>query len=121
MKFLVVTIPALDQNNNMRTTLKVERFEAAYQKAVKEVKEILTCLIESISPGKESSRHDFDQSTGKNFVLTLIFRCFQNPEANYFTLEELKPIIEWSMKRRLFVILDKIYDMTIYDEVNQKA
>ncbi|KAI1711660.1 aminotransferase class I and II domain-containing protein [Ditylenchus destructor] len=40
----------------------------------------------------------------------------QNPEGRFFTLDELRPIVKWALSKKLFVILDEIYDLTIYDQ-----
>uniref|UniRef100_A0A914D017 Aminotransferase class I/classII domain-containing protein n=1 Tax=Acrobeloides nanus TaxID=290746 RepID=A0A914D017_9BILA len=38
-----------------------------------------------------------------------------NPEGIYYTRQELKPIVEWAVKHDLFILLDEIFDLTIYD------
>uniref|UniRef100_A0A914EMD1 Aminotransferase class I/classII domain-containing protein n=1 Tax=Acrobeloides nanus TaxID=290746 RepID=A0A914EMD1_9BILA len=38
-----------------------------------------------------------------------------NPEGGYYTRNELKPIVEWAVKHDLFIVLDEIFDLTIYD------
>ncbi|KAI6213765.1 ACC synthase-like protein [Aphelenchoides besseyi] len=40
----------------------------------------------------------------------------QNPEGDYFSIDELRPIIKWALEKKIFVILDEIYDLGIYDE-----
>ncbi|KAI1701386.1 aminotransferase class I and II domain-containing protein [Ditylenchus destructor] len=75
-----------------RTELHVERFEKAYQEG---------------------------QKVGKVRAITLVNP--QNPEGGYFSLEELRPIVEWALKKDLYIVLDEIYDLSIYDEdPNQK-
>uniref|UniRef100_A0A7E4VZA2 Aminotran_1_2 domain-containing protein n=1 Tax=Panagrellus redivivus TaxID=6233 RepID=A0A7E4VZA2_PANRE len=40
----------------------------------------------------------------------------RNPDGGVATLAELKPIIDWAIKKRnLFVILDEIYNLLVYD------
>uniref|UniRef100_A0A7E4VWX0 Aminotran_1_2 domain-containing protein n=1 Tax=Panagrellus redivivus TaxID=6233 RepID=A0A7E4VWX0_PANRE len=70
--------------------LKVERFEDAYQAA---------------------------RLRGKNVRAILLVNP-RNPDAGYFTLDELKPIVDWAVKEHnLFVILDEIYDLSVYDPI----
>lgn len=47
----------------------------------------------------------------------------QNPGGSYHTLDELRPIIKWAVKRGIFVILDEIYDLTVYnpDKVHYRS
>jgi len=40
----------------------------------------------------------------------------QNPEGCYFSIEELRPVVAWALEKKLFVILDEIYDLAVYDE-----
>lgn len=42
----------------------------------------------------------------------------QNPEGGYFSLDEIRPIVKWALSRNLYVVLDEIYDLTIYDEID---
>ncbi|KAI6236801.1 ACC synthase-like protein [Aphelenchoides besseyi] len=83
-----IRIVAALSDDGKRTELKVERFEEAYQKAV--------------------------QNGQKVRALTLVNP--QNPEGDYFSIDELRPIIKWALEKKIFVILDEIYDLGIYDE-----
>uniref|UniRef100_A0A7E4VU61 Aminotran_1_2 domain-containing protein n=1 Tax=Panagrellus redivivus TaxID=6233 RepID=A0A7E4VU61_PANRE len=39
-----------------------------------------------------------------------------NPDGGYFGLDEIKPIVDWAVKEHnLFVVLDEIYDLSVYD------
>ncbi|KAI1712282.1 aminotransferase class I and II domain-containing protein [Ditylenchus destructor] len=49
-------------------------------------------------------------------VRALMITNPQNPEGRFFTLDELRPIVKWAISKKLFVILDEIYDLTIYDQ-----
>lgn len=40
----------------------------------------------------------------------------QNPDGCYFTLNQLKPIIDWALNKNLFIILDEVYNLCIYEE-----
>ncbi|KAI6186817.1 ACC synthase-like protein [Aphelenchoides besseyi] len=80
-------VTALSEDGK-RTELKVERFEEAYQRAL--------------------------QNGHKVRALTLVNP--QNPEGDYFSIDELRPIIKWALEKKIFVILDEIYDLSIYDE-----
>ncbi|CAK5023309.1 unnamed protein product [Meloidogyne enterolobii] len=43
----------------------------------------------------------------------------QNPDGCYFTLDQLKPIIDWALNKNLFIILDEVYNLCIYEEEEQ--
>ncbi|CAD5232082.1 unnamed protein product [Bursaphelenchus xylophilus] len=82
----IAVVPALSDDQT-HTELKVERFEKAYQEA---------------------------SLKGKVRAITIVNP--QNPEGCYFSQDELRPVIQWALSKKLFVILDEIYDLTIYDE-----
>ncbi|KAL3075485.1 hypothetical protein niasHS_011992 [Heterodera schachtii] len=82
-------VPALSEDGT-RTELRAERFEEVYQ---------------------EIMQH---QQQGKVRAIMLVNP--QNPEAGYFSLDEIRPVVRWALSRNLFVLLDEIYDLSIYDE-----
>jgi aspartate/methionine/tyrosine aminotransferase len=96
----IVTVPALSADQK-QTMLKVEDFEAVYQKAIKEV--CYPPFLLNVSFQRKKVR-----------AITLVNP--QNPEGCYFSLDEMRPIIQWALEKKIFVILDEIYDLTIYDE-----
>lgn len=86
----IVPVPALSEEG-MCSQLLVERFEQAYQEGNK---------------------------LGKVRAITLVNP--QNPEGEIFSLDEIRPIVQWALSRNLYVVLDEIYDLTIYDEDPEK-
>ncbi|KAI6189651.1 ACC synthase-like protein [Aphelenchoides bicaudatus] len=83
----IFTISALSDDQT-KTELKVEKFEQAYQKAIKQGLKVRAITL--VNP--------------------------QNPEGCFFSIDEIKPVVQWALERKIFVILDEIYDLTIYDE-----
>jgi len=42
----------------------------------------------------------------------------RNPDGGYFSESELKPVLDWTIKKHsLFIILDEIYNMTVFDSL----
>uniref|UniRef100_A0AC34FG89 Aminotransferase class I/classII domain-containing protein n=1 Tax=Panagrolaimus sp. ES5 TaxID=591445 RepID=A0AC34FG89_9BILA len=86
----LIHVESIDGYNPATNTveLNVEKFEEKFQKLEAEGKPVKAILL--VNP--------------------------RNPDGGVFALEELKPIVEWAVKKHsLYVIFDEIYNLTVFD------
>uniref|UniRef100_A0AC34GVA0 Aminotransferase class I/classII domain-containing protein n=1 Tax=Panagrolaimus sp. ES5 TaxID=591445 RepID=A0AC34GVA0_9BILA len=88
----IVSIPTMFEGSN-KAERKVELYQQAFQKAISKRKSVNAILI--VNP--------------------------RNPDGGYWLLSELKHVIDWAVKENnLYVILDEIYDLSVYDPIEGK-